>query len=134
MKIRLLYLICLIGLSGCQTIETNSVPTKTTQGCSLGTLKQVILSDKRRIVVSVGKSEPCSIGSYSIRLYGANPQFPLMILKTVKLVLEMVLFLNSILIITIQPNQLLWLNFKLLAQEDIKWLIFIMLLITKLYF
>ena len=76
MRISCLCIIILVSVCGCRTLKSVESSIKPLKGCSLHSVKSITLSNQQHIVVTAGRNEPCSIGSYSIRLYGANPKFP----------------------------------------------------------
>ncbi|PVZ68245.1 PliI family lysozyme inhibitor of I-type lysozyme [Pelagibaculum spongiae] len=89
-----LYLFFVILLCGCQAQPVKQAATSQNQQSlsqSLATQlvgcpdnfqnshlfnNELLSVNQQRIVIEQGKKEPRGIGSFSIRLYGANPQFP----------------------------------------------------------
>ena len=74
MRVYLSFL-CLFLLSSCQSTE-NLSQINPPKASIENRYFEVVLHDQRRVVVEEGVNEPRSIGSYSIRLYGANQDFP----------------------------------------------------------
>ena len=75
MKVFLL-LLSILSLSGCYALQSEQQLQSSKLSCSHTALLESKLADGRRVTVIKGKMEPESIGSYSIRLYAANPDFP----------------------------------------------------------